>query len=133
MVYSIDKLLNEAKTNKKLRSRYCFHESLSDNPQQMVIVILKGSYIRPHKHPESKSEIYHLIRGEMQVDIFDESGTVKEKNILNQANPIIRIPPNTWHSPKSLSNYSVYHEIYPGSFSKDIDVKYAKWAKEEKC
>jgi glucose-6-phosphate isomerase len=99
----------------------------------MLIVILKGSYIRPHRHPIPKFEIYHIVKGEIEVDIFNDDGTIKEKILLNQTNPIIRIAPLTWHSPKSLSYYSVYHEIYSGPFLKDIDVEYSKWSKEEKC
>ena len=49
---------------------------------EMIIALKKGSYIRPHIHPDKKSESYHLIKGKMTVFVFDKKGTLikKKKN-----------------------------------------------------
>lgn len=36
----------------------------------MLIVMAKGSYIRPHKH-KNKSESFHIIEGLLDVIVFD--------------------------------------------------------------
>ena len=38
------------------RYRLCMHRSVEDQIQEMVIVCPRGTYFRPHRHPEGKTE-----------------------------------------------------------------------------
>ena len=51
------------------------HRDLNDLLHEMIIVIDKNSYIRPHKHLW-KSESFHLIYGEADIVIFNDYGEI---------------------------------------------------------
>ena len=49
----------------------------------MIIVAHSSTLLAPHQHPENKPESYHVLEGELQVNIFDDEGKlIKEKNYL---------------------------------------------------
>ena len=72
----VEKLKFLAKKSPLKRSRICLHKSLKDNTNEMIIALMKDSYIPPHIHPNSKSEYYHLIEGKMKVFIFNKNGKI---------------------------------------------------------
>ena len=43
------------------RSRICAHRDSSDSLHEMLIVLSRASYIRPHKH-FGKSESFHIVQ-----------------------------------------------------------------------
>ena len=127
------KILAEKTPNK--RARLCIHQSIKNKTNEMIIALKKGSYIRPHIHPNSKSESYHVIEGKMNVFIFSKSG--KKVKVINMGdyksdlNFYYRMNKGYFHLPIAVSKWCVYHEIYSGPFIKNKDVRYAKWAPKE--
>lgn len=99
--------------------------------QEMVIVLKKGSYIRPHRHPKHKSESYHVIEGELEVRLFNEDGTEHRTIKLNAETPLYRLQNGWYHQPVPVSDWVVYHETYQGKFKKEKDVEYGPWATPE--
>ena len=63
--------------NTRERVRLCTHQSVEDAVHEMLIVHIKGTYIRPHKHP-NKSESFHIIEGNLDVVVFDDAGDLLE-------------------------------------------------------
>ena len=61
-------------TNSK-STRICLHNSVEDNLHEMLIVLPRHLYVRPHRHI-GKSESFHIIEGELDVFIFDNDGNV---------------------------------------------------------
>lgn len=111
------------------RSRLCLHRSRDEAVQEMIIVAHRDSHLEAHKHPLHKPESYHMIEGELAVNVFAEDGEIIERLILrHDAYPrMYRIQGNIWHQPIPISEWVVYHEVYTGPFDKDIDVVYRVW------
>jgi len=129
------KIKNLAKLTKNKRARVCIHKSTNSKINEMIIALKKGSYIRPHMHPNSKPESYHVIEGKMNVYVFSKSGkkikVVKMGNYNSKLNFFYRMNKGYFHFPIAVSSWCVYHEVFSGPFVKKKDVKYAKWSPDE--
>lgn len=111
------------------RSRLCLHSSRGAPVQEMIIVVHRDSYLKPHKHPPGKPESYHVIEGELAVNLFTGDGVLYDRIVLrhNGFPRMYRICGDVWHQPVPLSEWVVYHEVYTGPFEKDSDVIYCTW------
>jgi len=124
----IELLKIEAKLSPLKRARICLHANHECPVQEMIIALRKDSIIEPHRHPPHKPESYHLIEGELNVNIFDSSGRRTQTVHLRVNSAVMyRISGNVWHQPESVSDCSVYHEVYSGPFEKLHDVHYQDW------
>ncbi len=125
----IAKLKQIALNHPLKRSRLCLHKNREEAVQEMIIVAHRDSYFEGHQHPLTKPESYHIIEGELEVNIFSDTGQVIKKILLSHnANPrMYRIQGNIWHQPIPISEWVVYHEVYTGPFNKDVDVIYNNW------
>ena len=121
----IEALKAEALAHPKKRSRIILHTA-TDTVTEMIIALHKDSYIQPHWHPNPES--YHVLEGEMMVNIFYKDGGAKIKVKLDSETPFLRMREWTYHQPLSLTDFVIYHEVYPGPFEKTRDVHYAAWA-----
>ncbi len=126
----IQRLKVEAFQTTKKRARISYHKP-DDKITEMVIALHRTSYIRPHRHPVDKPESYHLIEGELEVRLFRQMGVPEPSVILTAERPFCRMQGGTMHQPVALTEWVVYHEVYPGPFDKARDVIYAKWSEEE--
>ncbi|OGT38003.1 MAG: hypothetical protein A3F11_03265 [Gammaproteobacteria bacterium RIFCSPHIGHO2_12_FULL_37_14] len=112
------------------RIRICAHKNSSDHLHEMLIVIAKGSYIRPHKHA-NKSESFHIIEGLLDVIIFDETGNIRE--IIPMGSPtsgkcfFYRLLAPHFHTLFLHTELVVFHETTNGPFNKE-DTVYASWS-----
>src|SRR3954471_24654872 len=68
-------LKETARCSQRKRARICAHKSNDDNLHEMLIAIAAESYIRPHRH-FGKSESFHIVEGEVDVAIFDDTGAL---------------------------------------------------------
>ena len=128
---NIRKLKEIAANHPLKRSRVCLHESSESFVHEMIIVAHSSTLLAPHQHPENKPESYHVLEGELQVNIFDDEGKlIKEKKLFANRHPrMYRITGKVWHQPIPLTEWVVYHEVATGPFNKDEDVIYSKWKK----
>jgi cupin fold WbuC family metalloprotein len=131
---AIEKLKDIARVHAMRRARICLHHDIDDLTHEMIIVAHRSTYMRPHRHPAGKSESYHVIEGEMDVNIFNTDGELDRVIHLVSHRPgmfMYRVTNAWWHQPVPKTDWVVYHETYSGPFQKDIDVEYASWAPEE--
>ena len=132
----IEKLKVLARKSPIKRSRICLHKSLKDNTNEMIIALMKDSYIPPHIHPNSKSESYHVIEGKMKVFIFNKNGQISKVIKMGEYKSgntfYYRMNKGFYHMPVSVTNFCIYHETYSGPFNKKKDVHFPKWAQEQK-
>ena len=95
------------------RFRLCLHHSVENEVQESVIVFCRDTYIRPHRHPNNKPESYHIIKGEMSVFFFDDSGRVVRKIEMGEVGSektfFYRLSASTWHIPVPSSEFVVFH------------------------
>lgn len=101
------------------RVRINLHPSSDDTLHEMFIVIKKGSYIRPHKHP-GKSEAFHMVHGSARVVIYNDNGTIYEVVELAAGSPIkpfyYRMSKPYFHTLLLESDLMIMHEITNGPF-----------------
>ena len=128
----LQKLANKSE---KKRSRICCHLSTRNKINEMVIYLMKKSYVRPQIHPHNKSESYTILKGRMKIFVFDKFGKVKKiiemGDINSGKNFFYRMSNSFWHMPIAFDSDCIYHETYCGPFRKNKDVKYAPWAPKE--
>jgi len=126
----IELLKKEAWEHPKRRARIILH-SQQDTVTEMIIALHETSYLRPHKHPWGKPESYHVMEGRLLVYIFNDDGFNTIKIKLDAETPFYKLQGDTYHQPVAISEFAVYHEVYPGPFRKPDDVLYAPWANAE--
>lgn len=129
----IDFLKQRAGTNPRKRARICSHQRIDDPLHEMLIVLAKDSYVRPHKHL-GKPESMYVLEGRVDFLLFDEAGRLET-----------RIPMGGYDSGKSFyhymhqthyhsllvrSEYLVYHEVTQGPFDPELTLT-APWAPDE--
>ena len=108
------------------RARLCLHLSKDDLVQEMVIVLHRDTYVRPHRHPD-KSESFHMIEGAVLIVFFDESGGEKQRVTLSAdgKNPFLyRMSAPYWHAVLPLTEFAVFQEVTTGPFSPS---EYPSW------
>jgi len=129
----IDDLKILSDGNARKRVRLCAHPSPEDRLHEMLIVLGKGIYIKPHRHP-GKSESFHVIEGCADIVLFDEEGTVIERIELGEYSSgrrfFFRIDRPIYHTVLVISDRFIFHETTNGPFSRS-DTEYAPWAPDE--
>ncbi|MCF7874382.1 MAG: WbuC family cupin fold metalloprotein [Candidatus Omnitrophica bacterium] len=113
------------------KARLCLHKSNENLLHEMIIVLRKGTYVRPHAH-KKKTETFHLIEGRVKVIIFKESGLVKDSlvmdSLVQKGDFICRLEEGVWHMVIPLSDFSVFHEVTNGPYLGKDDSVFAGWA-----
>lgn len=115
------------------RARFCAHQQGSDSIHEMVIVLLRGTYIRPHKHM-AKTESFHIIEGAVDVILFDDDGKVTEVvqmgDYASGRNFYYRLAQPAYHTLILRSDVLVIHETTNGPFRRE-DTIFASWSPPE--
>lgn len=129
----IEDLVREAREAPLKRARFCLHHSPDDALHEMVIALLRESYIRPHRHVE-KTESFHVIAGSLQIVLFDDDGQVTNRIPMGprgSGRPFLyRLAGDAWHTVVVEDEWVVFHEVTRGPFRPE-DTQYASWAPEE--
>ncbi len=133
----IKSLLSQAEASPRRRMNFHFHNSLDENPQRFLNVMVSGTYVAPHRHAKPpKSESFLILEGVVAFFVFDDSGAVESAHLLgqgeNRALPLgIDIAPGTWHSLAVLTPHAVCYEVKPGPYEPGSDKEFAPWAPHE--
>ena len=129
-----EKLLLTAKENPRKRSHFNLHSDLNEAVQRLCVGLIKGTYVRPHHHPDkNKWELMLVLRGRVGLTIFDHNGVVLESLSLAQGDALngIELTPGTWHSVYALSDEAVILEIKQGPYAPFCASDYADWSPAE--
>ncbi len=127
----INFLKKKVSLSNKKRVRICLHKENS-KLHEMIIVLSKDTYIRPHKHI-NKPESLHVIEGNADVIFFNDLGKVLKKVELKKNNNFdffYRVSEATFHTLKVKSKFFVFHESTIGPFKKNKTI-YATWSPQE--
>lgn len=111
-----------------------FHSSAEDNPHRMLNVLLRGTYVRPHRHvTPPKSEAFLPLTGRIGIVCFDDAGSVSGIYALDASGPVrgIDLPPGIWHTVVALTESAVCYEVKPGPWVPASDKDFAEWAPAE--
>lgn len=131
--HDIDILKKSALRNPRKRIRLCAHRDIEDKIHEMLIMLTKDTYVRPHKHL-GKSESFHVIEGSLDVVVFDDEGNIIEVvrmgDYFSGRKFYYRLSEPYYHIPLVSSDYVIFHETTNGPFRKE-DTIFAPWAPEE--
>jgi cupin fold WbuC family metalloprotein len=97
--------------------RYNFHKNNNDT-NQLMMIWQKKNYFFPVKKYIDSHKIYILMKGKLNIYIFDSFGKLLKKHKLTKSDPICRINKNTYHADVSKSQQAIHCEITNHSFNK---------------
>ena len=99
----------------------------------MLLVLLKDSYIHPHKHL-NKIESYHVIEGNAALVLFHNNGKIMDIIELGEYDSgktfYTRVSKQYYHTILVTTQYFVFHETTNGPMNK-ADTIFAEWAPNE--
>jgi cupin fold WbuC family metalloprotein len=115
-------LKRQAASNARRRARICAHKANEDSLHEMLIAIMAGSYIHPHKHIR-KIESFHIVEGAVDIVLFDDAGTVVDVvelgDISTGRNFYYRLSDSMFHTLLIHGDFLVIHEVTSGPFLKE--------------
>jgi cupin fold WbuC family metalloprotein len=135
---TIDMLIEASGMEPKRRARLNLHNSDDDLLHEMIIAFRKDSLNMPHRHV-GKSESMHVMRGSVDVVIFDDEGTETRRIRLecpHDLNPptvprVLRMAAPLWHTVIPLKDIVVVHETTNGPFIPGKNMEIPPWAPQE--
>jgi cupin fold WbuC family metalloprotein len=122
----------QASATPRKRSRLCAHAGPSAAVHEMIIVLHRDVYVRPHRHT-SKSESFHRIEGEAWIVLFDERGAIDDVLALDASSNapfFFRIPAEIYHAFLIRSDWLAFHETTAGPFERS-QMEFASWSPDE--
>ena len=129
-----NKLISQANESPRKRSHYNLHKELNEPVQRLCIALLKGTYVRPHHHPQNnKWELMLALKGQVCLIIFDKNAAVLEKLTLLPGESLsgVELEPNTWHTVFPLTDDAIILEVKEGPYTPTQESDFAAWAPKE--
>jgi cupin fold WbuC family metalloprotein len=128
----LDELAAKAATSPRARAHHNIHATPADPVQRFLVVAQGDSYFRPHRHA-SRSELALLVRGRLDVLIFDERGRVLARHPVGEksASLAYETPQGVWHTVVPVSGGCAFLEIKEGPYDPATSVQFAEWAPAE--
>lgn len=89
----------KAEENERLRMNHDLRTTQEDTSQRMLNVLLPGTDVPIHRHPDS-SETVIILKGWIEEVFYDENGKETERFSLNPSEGHfgIQIPMGRWHT-----------------------------------
>lgn len=132
-----NRIAAKARSAPRKRMNHNFHASSDDNPHRFLNVLLRGTYIRPHRHLQPpKSEAFLILEGTAEVILFAEDGGILDRHRVGESVSGKRcwgvdLAPGVWHTVVALSERVVCYEVKPGPWEPASDKEFAAWAPKE--
>jgi cupin fold WbuC family metalloprotein len=128
----LDELATKAAASPRRRAHHNLHASSADALQRFIVVALRDSYVRPHRH-WSKSELVTIVRGRFEMVIFDAAGAITNRCVLGEgtANMAYELAEGTWHTLLPLTDGAAFLEVKEGPYDPATAAEFAAWAPEE--
>ena len=125
-------LVERARQSPRLRTNHNFHASMEDNPHRFLNVMIRGTYIAPHRHLDPpKAESFLVLEGEIAFFTFDDAGKIAGTHVLGRGLLGIDLVPGVWHTMTPLTPHAICYEVKPGPYQASNDKDFAPWAPRE--
>ena len=113
----LDEITRQAKESPRLRMNYNLHDNLDAKAQKLLNALEPGTILPIHRHPNT-SETYLLLRGKLNVILYNDKKEVLETMHLDTANGNygLDIPAGQWHSIEVLESGTVILEVKDGPY-----------------
>ena len=106
----IKKLKNFSKQNQNLNVRICLHRSKKVKMHNMIVLLNKKNKSTIHSHHDT-DEVYQIIQGKMQVNVFNKKGKKIRTFTMSQKNNfLLRINAGIIHQTKPLTDKVIFCE-----------------------
>jgi cupin fold WbuC family metalloprotein len=128
----LDELAAKAAASPRLRAHHNIHATPADPVQRFLVVAQGDSYFRPHRHA-SRAELALLLRGQVDVLLFDEAGRVLARHAVgaDADNFAYETPQGVWHTLVPAAGGCAFLEIKEGPYDPATAVQFAHWAPPE--
>jgi cupin fold WbuC family metalloprotein len=128
----LDELATKAAASPRARAHHNIHATPADPVQRFLVVAEGHSYFRPHRHA-SRSELALLVRGRVDLLIFDEGGIVLARHAVGEDAGTFgyETPQGTWHTLVPGSGGCAFLEIKEGPYDPATAVQFAPWSPAE--
>ena len=128
----LDELAAKAALSPRRRAHYNLHATAADRVQRFVVVTQPDAYFRPHRHA-TKSELAVLLRGRVDVIVFDEQGRLTARHEIGEGTDSLgyETPERTWHTLVSGPGGCAFLEIKEGPYDAASATEFAAWAPAE--
>jgi cupin fold WbuC family metalloprotein len=129
-----DEVAGRASESPRRRMNHNFHAGPTDNPHRFLNVLLKGTYICPHRHLiPPKAETFLVLEGLVAFLLFDDEGHVTASYALGPGGEAlgIDVQPGLWHTLTAITERAICFEVKPGPWDPASDKEFAVWAPEE--
>ena len=128
----IDALIARARASPRRRLNLNLHAQLSDPIQRFLNAGEPGSYVRPHRHRPERWELFTVLRGQMDLLLFADDGTLLQHTALQGGSgSIVEVAGGSWHSFIITAPGTVGLEVKPGPYVAETDKEFASWAPQE--
>lgn len=132
-VADIVSLKAAAAASPRRRARICAHATPESALHEMIIVLQRDSYVRPHRHLD-RTESFTILEGEADVVLFDDDGDVRSAIPMGPPGSgrtfYYRLAEPTYHTVLVRSETLVFHEVTDGPFHPE-QTTFAPWAPSE--
>jgi cupin fold WbuC family metalloprotein len=126
-------LKTTAAASPRKRARICAHTTPESRLHEMIIVLQRDCYIRPHRHP-GRAESFSIIEGNADVVLFTDDGGIRTIIPMGSAGSgrtfYYRLAEPTYHTVLVRSETLVFHEVTDGPFRPE-QTTFAAWAPPE--
>lgn len=114
----LDAITAQAKENPRLRMNFNFHDSLNAPAQRLLNALEPGTEVPTHRHRHT-AETYVLLRGELEIILYNDRKEITETVILNPENGVFgaHIPIGQWHAVKVRTADTVIFEVKDGPYA----------------
>ena len=128
----LDELAAKAAASPRLRTHHNIHATPADPVQRFLVVAQRDSYFRPHRHA-SRSELALLLRGAVDVLLFDDRGRVLARHAVgtDADNFGYETPQGVWHTLVPGASGCAFLEVKEGPYDPATAVQFAPWAPPE--
>jgi cupin fold WbuC family metalloprotein len=116
----LDETSGKAEKNERLRMNHNIHNDLNDPINRMLNALEPGTVMPVHRHLHPhKNESIIVLRGEVDVLLYDDGGQLTESITLNPAkgNYGIEIPGEVWHNMHVKEKGTVIFEVKEGPYT----------------
>ena len=128
----LDELAGRAAASPRARAHHNIHATPADPVQRFLFVAQGDSYFRPHRHA-SRAELAVLLRGRVEVLLFDERGRVLARHAVGEETGSLayETSPGQWHTIVPAGGGCAFLEIKEGPYDPVTAVQFAEWAPAE--
>lgn len=129
----IERLKLVALASPKKRARLCTHKTPTDDIHEMLIVLPRDAYVRPHRHL-AKAESFSILEGEADIVLFNDDGAVHSVIPMGTHGSgksfYYRLSRPVYHTVIVRSDLVLFHEVTEGPFRRE-QTEYASWSPQE--